>query len=648
MDMRQRCLWAVVSGLALVSLSEVAIAAMPDDYPVSPTGDAGDLPVAETPEMARSQASLLSEESSAESLENAVSPISTVPPRPSPELALQPQFSPHAVQDSVTAPRLDTAAIAPPPPADIEAWLAQVDPGRDRFPDDAPPAPLPPEAPLDTPRPTPLPSGPGSDVSFFVADIQVTGSTRFDDITLEGAVAPFEERTVTLAELQQAADAITQLYLNEGHITSRAILNTQTVVDGVVQIQVIEGSLEAIEVEGTERLQAYVRDRVALGAGTPLNQTELEDRLRLLRGDVLFESVEASLRAGSDVGKSLLIVRVVEARSLQGSISSDNYSPSSVGDVRFTGRLEYLNPAGFGDRIFASASWTDTQGSKVYELGYSVPLNPRDGTLTLRLNPNEFRITDSSQPIFGLNVRGETDIYELSFRQPLHRTPRDEFALSAGLRYRTGSTLVGDGFITNASRTTIFSFGQDYIHRGIKGAISARSQFRLGRDVSDVVNFENTFLSWIGQIQRVQLLTPDNLLVIQGDVQLASTNLPGSEQFFIGGGPSVRGYAQNQRFGDNGIRLSIEDQITLTRNDAGEALFRLTPFLEGGYVWNSGNAANVADNNFLLGTGFGLLVTPLPDLSARFDLAIPLIDVRELATDPVRGARFYFSVGYQF
>lgn len=531
--------------------------------------------------------------------------------------------------------------------------FAQVDPGQDRFPEEPQfPVPLPedgtPETP-PTPPAAPLPSG--ADTPFTVTDIQVVGSNIFEDATLAAIVAPYENREITLAELQQAADAITQLYLNEGYITSRAIVSPQTVADGIVQIEVLEGELEEITVEGTETLQDYVKVRIAQGGTRPLNQARLEDQLRLLRIDPMFDSVEASLRAGSGVGKSRLIVRVEEAATIGGSVFSDNYSPPAVGDVRIGSSLQFRNLAGLGDTLFGSATWTTTGGSKVYELGYRVPISPMNGTLLLRMTPNNFEITDPNQPTFSLDTEGATDIYEVSVRQPLVRTPRDEFALSLGYRYREGSTLIS-GIITDATTTHVLSFAQDYVHRDIDGAWALRSQFRLGEEQQDDINgltgSTDTFFSWIGQVQRVQRLSPDNLLLLQGSVQLTPSSLPGSEKFFAGGGLSVRGYDQNQRFGDNGVRFSLEDQIVITRDDSGQPFFQIAPFIDGAYLWNDSESTEVTDNNFLLGTGMGFLLNITEDFNARADFAYPLVDIEELATDDPPGLRFYFNIGYQF
>ncbi|HEY9761597.1 MAG TPA: ShlB/FhaC/HecB family hemolysin secretion/activation protein [Trichocoleus sp.] len=554
------------------------------------------------------------------------------------------------------------AVAAPPDTASNEAeapaltpHLAQVDPSQNRFPSTgAPPEPLAPDpVPTTTPEPIapPVPSTSSPTQTLEVKDIQVTGSTVFSEADLEEAVRTFENRTLTLEELQQAADAVTQLYLNAGYITSRAIVPEQTAVEGTVQLQVIEGRLEEIRVEGSDRLTNYVRNRVALGGTQPVSQAKLEDQLRLLRADPLFDNVEASLRAGTVPGSSILIVRVTEASPFIGNLSVDTLSPRSVGEFRTGITLGYRNLTGLGDTLLGSYYRTTTGGSNIYDFSYQVPLNPMNGTLLLHVAPSTFRITDADDPNFRLGVSGSSELYEAVFRQPLIRTPREEFALSLGFRYRSGSTLVG-GFVTPANVTSVLSFGQDYLKRDVSGAWSLRSQFRLGTGLFNATSRSGSdpdgqFFSWLGQVQRVQVLNPDNLLILQGDIQLSPDSLLGSEQFFIGGGQSVRGYYQNARFGDNGLRLSVEDRMTLFKDDGGAPLLQISPFLDLGYVWSSNASSRVLGQNFLLGTGAGVILTPIPDLTARLDFGVPLVTVNQLANDRPSGLRVYFNVNYQ-
>ncbi|NJL49975.1 MAG: ShlB/FhaC/HecB family hemolysin secretion/activation protein [Leptolyngbyaceae cyanobacterium SM2_5_2] len=261
-------------------------------------------------------------------------------------------------------------------------------------------------------------------------------------------------------------------------------------------------------------------------------------------------------------------------------------------------------------------------------------------------------LPNRTEPTFALGLSGTTDSYELQYRQPLIRTLREELALSAGFRYRQGSTLLL-GFITPPTVTSVFNFSQDYLRYDAGGAWGLQSQFRLGTGLFDATMApspvpDGQFFSWLGQVQRLQVLGPNHRLLIQANVQLTPDSLLGSEQFFLGGAQSVRGYFQNQRFGDNGLRFAVEDQITLQRDDSGQATVKLIPFLDVGYVWANNPALQVTRQNWLAGTGVGLELRPLNGLTARVDLGYPLIKLDELPSDRPAGLRVYFDIRYQF
>ena len=538
----------------------------------------------------------------------------------------------------------------PPPPT-------QPDPNRDRFLQPAPqpsaePNQVPPTVAPQPPSPVPQPL---PNTVIQVQKIQVVGSTILSQDEINALVKPLEGRSVTLEQLKQIADKITEIYLNRGYITSRAVLPPQAIAAGIVQIQVIEGKLGPIEVEGAKRLhQSYIRSRIRLGAGIPLSTASLEDQLRLLRVDPLFDNVEASLRAGE--GESILIVRVSEANPFQSSFSFDNYSPPSVGSERLGVSLRHRNITGNGDEL-AAAYYRSLGDSDVFDFSYRVPLNPMNGTLQLRAAPNRNSIVQA--PFDTFDISGKSHLFELSYRQPLRRTPIEEFALSAGVTYQTGRTfLAGKPFpfgigpdAQGVTTTTAIKLGQDYIRRDPQGAWALRSQFTIGTSLFDATQNEGSipdgqFLSWLGQVQRVQRLNDKHLLILQSDLQLSANSLLPSQQFVIGGGQSLRGYRQNVRSGDNGFRVSIEDRITLQRDASGNPKLQLAPFLDAGTVWNVANNPNKLTNQrFLAGAGLGVIWEPIRRVNLRIDYAFPLIRISDKG-DNLQDNGIYFNIIY--
>jgi hemolysin activation/secretion protein len=545
---------------------------------------------------------------------------------------------------------------------DTSSLIAQATSNEDKFIQPTTPETLSPATtPDNTSTPTVPPAETNSDRQYQVNSIEVSNSTIFSQEDLNPIVKPLEGKLVTETELKNVADAITQLYLDRGFITSRALLVTNSLETGNIKIQIVEGAIETIEIEGTESLQDYVRARLELGATRPLNNSQLEDRLRLLKTDPLFKNIEASLRAGTGVGQSILKVIVQEASLFSGDVSIDNYSPPSIGGERLGLDLGYRNLLGLGDGITVSYR-PRFDNFDTYNLDFSltVPINPNNGTLQFRSSLAEFSI--NQEPFKSLNIRGDSQLYELSYRQPFVRNPREEFAMSLGFTYQTGQTFTfagptpfGFGPEEDGSTTTsVLKFGQEYISRSVNGAWAFRSQFNFGLGLFDVTNNaapipDAHFFSWLLQAQRVQVIDENNFLILQLDLQLAPNPLLPSQQFVIGGGQSVRGYRQNVLAGDNGLRFSIEDRMTVMRNSSGDSTLQLIPFLDGGTVWNDGDNPNAigSDDTFIISLGLGLLWQPTKGLNLRFDYAPPLIELDNKGNN-IQDDGFHFSATYQF
>lgn len=552
----------------------------------------------------------------------------------------------------------------PTPSHSLNDLAQRLSPNEERFPQPLPDPELPElddEPVLQLPQETePAESQPQSEL-LDVSEIEVIGSTIFEPDVFEPITQPLEGRTVRLSELIDATNAITRLYRSEGYLTSQAVLLEQEVVDGVVQIQIIEGNIEDIQIDGNRRLNdGYIRSRVRRGITSPVRIDKLEDQLRLLRIDPSIDGLQATLQAGSDVGQSVLVINVDEADLIYGEVHIDNDSPPSIGAERAGFDLGFRSPTGLGDNLLISFDRSFSGGSNLLDVSYRLPVNALDGAIQLRTVIDRNEVTED--PFDELDIEGETELYEVTFRQPISRSVREEFALSLGFSFREGQTFVFNDIPTpfgigpdedGVSRTSVFRFGQDYTLRDASGAWVARSLFNFGTGLFDATTNDEPipdshFFSWLGQIQRVQRIGQRHLLIIQGDLQLTPDSLLPSEQFVIGGRQSVRGYVQNALSGDSGFRFSIEDRITAVRNDSGRSIFQVAPFADLGVVFNSSDNPNdLPENNFIAGVGLGLILEPISNLNLRIDYAPPLIDLNEFS-DNIQADGVYFSVSYDF
>jgi len=527
-----------------------------------------------------------------------------------------------------------------------------------------PPALPPPEELLQPPliAPTPLEVLPPEVPRKIVVErFEVVGSTVFNSETLAAATKDFTNNPITFAELLQASAAITKLYTDKGYITSGAFIpanQTFQAKGGVVKIQIIEGSLENIQVSGTRRLNPnYVRSRLAIATSKPLNTSKLLEALQLLQLDPLIQNISAELAAGARPGTSLLNVRVAEAKTFSAQINLNNNRTPSIGTFERQIQLNEANLLGQGDGL--SVAYANTDGSDNLDVSYTLPVNPRNGTLQLSYGTRASNVVE--EPFDFLDIEGDSQDYQLTFRQPLVQTPSQEFTLGLTATRRESDigyleALVGERLpfpspgTDDEGRTRISAlrFFQEWTGRNSREVIAARSQFSLGIGAFNATINENPpdsrFFTWRGQAQWVRLLAPETLLLVRADAQLANRALVPLEQIGLGGQETVRGYRQDLLLTDNAVLASAELRLPILRLPEVSGMLQVAPFVDFGTAWNS-SGRDDPDPNTLASIGLGLRWQQSNRLTARFDWGIPLVSASSEG-DTLQENGLYFSIVY--
>lgn len=539
--------------------------------------------------------------------------------------------------------------IPPTAPDAVEQTLPKPSSSPRPLPGETPALPPAPELQTPATQESPEVTSPSGEY-IFIKKVEVLGNTVLQD-EIAGLTQPYENREVTFEDLLELRSQITQLYINNGYITSGAFLpNNQDLSSSIVQIQVVEGELEQIEIGGLSQLrEGYVRSRLERATSIPLNQKRLEAALQLLQLDPLIEQVNAELAAGSTPGSNILRVSLKEAPAFHTEIAIENNQSSSIGSIQGSIEVSHNNLLGFGD--YFSAKYGRTEGLNLYDINYIIPINARNGTVSFGYNNGDSRIIEEDFQDVG--ITSETQTYSLGFRQPITRTPTREFALALSLDLRRSQTYILENipysFIegpeNGESKVTVLRFSQYWVNRGNRQVLAALSQFSLGINAFDAtINNTGTdgqFFSWLGQFQWVQQLSSRNLLVARISAQLTPDSLLSLERFSMGGVDTVRGYQQNQLVTDNGILGSVEVRVPLTSDPR---VVQLAPFFEIGTAWN--NRDIDPDSDIIAGLGLGLRWLIIPDLLLRLDYGIPLISAGDQG-DSLQENGLYFSLRYQ-
>jgi hemolysin activation/secretion protein len=562
----------------------------------------------------------------------------------------------------------------------VEPLRAQIPPTQvpnpiNRFPE----PPLTPSSPLKPilPQQDPLHSTPSTSPNPQESPDAVPGTIKVERYEVVGSTVFSREdlAKVTLAfigfvsfdQMIQAREAVKNLYLSKNYLGTIVYIPSGQAIQidgGVVKIQVVEHGLNAaqIKVTGTHRLNPnYVRSRLLIATGKPLNQNRLVEALRLLQLDPLIESVSADLSAGTKPGMNLLEVKVKEKQSFNPEISIDNNRSPSVGSVERRLQLNQANLLGLGDVI--SAAYTNTDGSNTLDTRYKIPLSPYNTALILSYGRTSSNVVE--HPFNQLDIIADSRYYNLTLRQPIIQTASEQSTqeLAIGItaaREESETSLLSLPFplaagADNQGRTRISAlrFFQEYTRRNNRQVLSARSQFSVGLDAFNstinVTGPDSRFFAWQGEVRWLRVLAPDTLLLVRGDVQLADRPLVPLEQFALGGQASVRGYRQDALLTDNGAFTSVELQLPIYHSLSRQTVLQLVPFVDFGTAWNSSAGGTLNSNtltipNTLASAGLGLQLRQ-GNFLARFDWGIPIIDFPS-RRETWQENGLYFSLSY--
>lgn len=570
-----------------------------------------------------------------------------------------------ALELLIEPPKAIAQTIAPPP-ADLHPPLPPTIPTPNA------PSQLPEAPPLKLPEnQAPDSTSPSSEAEPMEATVKITrfrfeGNTAFSDEQLNQELekAGFLKKPLTFTDLYRASNVITQFYIRQGYSTSGAFVPEKQpplTADGAEPIiRVLEGRVSKIRVSGLQRLKPdYVRSRLALATGQPLNQYRLVEALQLLQLDPLISRLSAELADGVEPGTNILDITVQEADTLNSRVFADNGRSPSVGSSRRGINITQANLLGFGDGL--SATYTNTQGSNAIDLDYTLPINPRNGTLSFNYGDTESHVVE--EPFDVLDITSRSKYYQVTLRQPLVLKPRNGFTLGlTAVHIDNETSLLEEPFAltpgaNDQGETSVSAlrFFQEYTHRSRNQAVALRSQFSFGLNaLRSTINDQppnSRFFSWRGQAQWVQLLgrPTTNLsvvptLLVRGDIQLADRPLLSVEQFGLGGFGSVRGYRQDTLLTDSGAFASAEVRLPVLQIPEWQTAVQLIPFVDAGVGWNQGNRLD-PDPDHLAAIGLGVQLLQGDNLSARLDWGIPLIRV-DSSKRTWQESGLYFSVEF--
>ncbi|MBR0682498.1 ShlB/FhaC/HecB family hemolysin secretion/activation protein [Roseomonas eburnea] len=475
--------------------------------------------------------------------------------------------------------------------------LAQLPPNLPRPP--PPPADLidrigPQQAPSLAPRTQPPPPearrGPGETREVAISTAAVQGNTALTDAQLRPAIAPIENRTVSLARIEEARLAVLGAYRRAGYpfVSVAAALVPQPDGRNEARFSITEGYVAEVRLDGeigpagTQVLRFLERVKNE----RPVSTAAVE-RALLLASDVPGVQVRGVLQPIQGEPGALRLIAQLSRSAVSGYFNLDNRG------YRLTGPWEALLVAGlnsvteFGERTELSIFGAE-QGTQYFAQASAEVFIGGSG-LRVRVYAGIGNTTPSGQ-LAEIGYEGETQVAGIVATYPIIRSrPANLWAVgqfdafdstiytgaadTPGPRARAGQDRIRTlrGGFDGQALDSILSFmppatnqASIRIHQGLNSFGATANDDPQATRIASEFDFTKT----TGEYQRVQpIFAPfDGAMVnLQAYVtgQWSSDILPPAEKYYLGGSRLGRGYYSGQVTGDWGYGYAIELQLDL-------------------------------------------------------------------------------------
>ena len=461
-------------------------------------------------------------------------------------------------------------------------------------------------------------------VRFQVREIEITPSEILTREELEGIARDYRGKELSLADLQQLAARINALYRAKGVVTAQAVIPPQDVSGGIVRVRLVEGRVGKVRVEGNANTnEDYIRWRIDQAPGRLVDLDDLERKL-IRFNRTTDAQLRAELKPGETFGTTDLNLTLYEPPRHNLRFSIDNGGSPSTGQWRQG--LTYVNRSllGWRDDLVLSANRAD--GYEGYSASYGLPFNRWGGRATFAYYKDYTEIVEG--PTAPLGITGESEAQILTLRQPAYVAQTIQLDLTGGGKKRTNGNWISGVFL-QSTKTEDVNLGAELQLSDRSGYWLANYSVTAGH--AYVVDRRNYSIGR-GTLRRSQELGRG--LSAIGSIVFQHTDddlLPSSEQFFIGGEYSVRGYPPGTFAGDQGYTINVEVHHPLYASGGeGSAGLGMTGFFfaDSGYVkpFRPPNSV-LRSYERLSSLGWGLNASIMKRVSTRLTFAYALNDL---------------------
>lgn len=480
---------------------------------------------------------------------------------------------------------------------------------------------------------------------------------------------------MTIGQMQELANAVTQYYRNSGFILAQAFIPAQEVSEGTVTIEVLEGTLGNVLAEGnttfSEKVLAAPFQELI---DSPVTAGEIESSILTLT-DLPGLSIFGVFQPGRRVGESDLVLKVQEEDPWEATFRYDNHGTRFTGDNRVFAEFTLNNPTRAGDRLTASIlQQYNPKKSFFGSVEYERPILLPGLSVVGLYSRNFFDVGAELRP---LNISGASKIGTAYARYAFVRTRENNIYAQIGVSRKQSVTkqdrnVVAKDALSMAQAEVSFdvinaetrsislgtvgvTYGLDDWFGGMGGPGSVANNALPPSRITGTGKFaSNKFQKVNAGFARLQNLRDNIQGLVRLEGQWSPSILTSLEQYHIGGPTNVRAYAPSEFLMDSAFFASVEltadapgfaDAASPFKNLNWGEILHVSFFTD--YAMGSLHSPNATDEAAIsvAGLGVGVALTVPGAFTGRVQAAHPTNSRVSTDGDPTH---WWFDFSYTF
>ncbi len=470
------------------------------------------------------------------------------------------------------------------------------------------------------------------EVSFVLNDMMFEGNSVYDDDILKMEVSDYLGKRVTMREINQLARNITAKYRRDGYILSRAFIGPQRIKDGVVTLQIAEGHISDVNIQGEikgseELLRAYA---AKIQESKPLNVKTLE-RYLLLADDLPGVTARGILQPSQIEAGASSLVLLVGHDTYEGAIQADNRGSRLLGPYQLTGIAAANSILGMYERTTVRGILTsEVDELRFIDVAHEQQIGNEGTRIELR---GAYSMTEPGSFLEPLNIEGESTRFEVAVEHPFVRSRTYNVFARVGFEMvDTETDISGIELYDDSVRTLFAGFNLD-VADDWRGINLLDMQLRQGIDAfgasDDGLNRsrpdgEADFTSINATITRLQDLPRDFSLFTSVTGQYAFDPLLSSEEFGVGGSLFGSAYDPSEITGDHGVAFRGELRYGRATDYEYLSSYQAYLYYDFGAVWEEDGLPGVSGRDTLASFGPGVRFNVNSQTTGFVELAVPL------------------------